>query len=287
MDSLIITTDIVVIYHAKCSDGFAGAWVAYQKFGDSASYIPAEDRDHYHVNLDGKTVYIIDYSYPKDVLLDLEQKAKKLVIIDHHISARDNVTSINEHVFNNDHSAAYLAWEYFFPNEKIPKLIEYIEDGDLYRFSLLDAKSIIAYIHVSNFDFAVYSKIAKDLETEDGYLKILEQGTLLRSVHERQVEYFANKAELVEFEGYTIYAVNANNIVASDLGHLLSSKHGPFALIFNYEKWGWKCSLRGDGSVDVSAIAGKYGGGGHHNAAGFAVEALSHPLPGITKIIEN
>lgn len=287
MENLIINTDIVVIYHAKCSDGFGGAWVAYQKFGDTATYIPAEDRDHYHVNLDGKTVYIIDYSYPKDILLELEQRAEKLIMIDHHISARDSVTAVAEHVFNNDHSAAYLAWEYFFPNEKIPKLIEYIEDGDLYRFSLLDAKSIIAYIHISNFDFAVYSKIAKDLETEDGYLKILEQGTLLRSVHERQVEYFANKAELVEFEGYTIYAVNANNIVASDLGHLLSSKHGPFALIFNYEKWGWKCSLRGDGSVDVSAIAGKYGGGGHHNAAGFAVEAIIHPLPGITKIIEN
>jgi len=287
MENIEITTDIVVIYHAKCSDGFGGAWVAYQKFGDSATYIPAEDRDHYHVNLDGKIVYIIDYSYPKEVLLDLEKKAKKLVIIDHHVSARENVSSINEHVFNNDHSAAYLAWEYFFPNEKIPKLIDYIEDGDLYRFSLLDAKPIIAYIHVSNFDFTVYSRISDELETESGYAKILEQGTLLRTVHERQVEYFANKAELVEFEGYTIYAVNANNIVASDLGHLLSTKHGPFALIFNYEKWGWKCSLRGDGSVDVSAIAGKYGGGGHHNAAGFAVESNSHPLPGINKIKEN
>ena len=28
-------------------------------------------------------------------------------------------------------------------------------------------------------------------------------------------------------------------------------------------------SLRGDGSVDVSAIAKSFGGGGHHNAAGF------------------
>lgn len=286
MEDLEIKTDIVVIYHAKCSDGFGGAWAAWKKFGTDATYIAADDRDHYHVNLDGKIVYIIDYSYPLPVLLELEERAKKLVIIDHHLSARESVESIKEHVYDVDHSGAYLAWQYFFPGEKLPKLIDYIEDGDLYRFSLLDAKPLLAYIHVAPFDFAVFSRIAEDLEIPEGYAKILEQGTLLRTVHERQVEYFANKAELVLFEGYTIYAVNANNIVASDLGHVLSAKQGPFAIIFNYEKWGWKCSIRGDGSVDVSKIAQKYGGGGHHNASGFAIEATNHPLPGVLKIKE-
>ena len=32
-------------------------------------------------------------------------------------------------------------------------------------------------------------------------------------------------------------------------------------------------SLRSDGTVDVAALAGAYGGGGHHSAAGFQVEA--------------
>ena len=107
---------------------------------------------------------------------------------------------------------------------------------------------------------------------------------MLRTVHERQVEYFADRAELVEFEGYKVYAVNANNIVASDLGHVLSKKQGPFAIIFNYEDLAWKCSLRGDGTVDVSEIAGKYGGGGHHNASGFIIKIDSHPLTVFKKI---
>jgi oligoribonuclease NrnB/cAMP/cGMP phosphodiesterase (DHH superfamily) len=281
---LEIKTDIVVIYHAKCSDGFGGAWVAWKKFGDNATYIPATDREHYNFNLDGKEVYIIDYSYPKDVLLELEKKVKKLVIIDHHISAKDSVTSVAEHVFDINNSAAYLTWKYFFPDVPVPKLIDYIEDGDLYRFLLLDARPVIAYIHVMPFDFVAYSKIAGDLETTDGYMKILEQGTLLRTVHERQVEYFADRAELVEFEGYKVYAINANNIVASDLGHVLSKKQGPFAIIFNYEDLVWKCSLRGDGTVDVSEIAGKYGGGGHHNASGFIIKIDSHPLTVFKKI---
>jgi phosphoesterase RecJ-like protein len=32
-------------------------------------------------------------------------------------------------------------------------------------------------------------------------------------------------------------------------------------------------SLRSDGSVDVAALAGAFGGGGHHNAAGFQIES--------------
>ena len=32
--------DIVVIYHAHCQDGFGSAYAAYQKFGDTATYIP-------------------------------------------------------------------------------------------------------------------------------------------------------------------------------------------------------------------------------------------------------
>jgi phosphoesterase RecJ-like protein len=32
-------------------------------------------------------------------------------------------------------------------------------------------------------------------------------------------------------------------------------------------------SLRSDGSVDVAALAGTYGGGGHHGAAGFQIES--------------
>jgi phosphoesterase RecJ-like protein len=34
----------------------------------------------------------------------------------------------------------------------------------------------------------------------------------------------------------------------------------------------WKVSLRSRGRVDVSAIAGRFGGGGHHNASGFTFE---------------
>ena len=39
------------------------------------------------------------------------------------------------------------------------------------------------------------------------------------------------------------------------------------------EEGGWRISFRSRGRVDVSALAEKFGGGGHHNAAGCTIEA--------------
>jgi bifunctional oligoribonuclease and PAP phosphatase NrnA len=41
---------------------------------------------------------------------------------------------------------------------------------------------------------------------------------------------------------------------------------------------GYKGSLRSRGRVDVSAIAGAFGGGGHHNAAGFVAEGTADSI---------
>jgi len=43
-----------------------------------------------------------------------------------------------------------------------------------------------------------------------------------------------------------------------------------------------KVSLRGKGDVDVSAIAAKFGGGGHRNAAGFT---MAGPLTVATQAV--
>lgn len=41
---------------------------------------------------------------------------------------------------------------------------------------------------------------------------------------------------------------------------------------------GWKVSLRSRGAVDVSRIATRHGGGGHHNAAGFTLGGPRHEV---------
>jgi len=65
-------------------------------------------------------------------------------------------------------------------------------------------------------------------------------------------------------------AVNANALFASELGNLLAEQSGTFGLIWQLSGDGEiKASLRSKGDFDVAAIAARYGGGGHRNAAGF------------------
>lgn len=274
--------EIVVIYHGNCLDGFTSAYIAWKKFGDNANYFGVTDRQNPPPDLEGKEVYIIDYSYPLDVMLSLQEKAKKLVVIDHHVSAENDVKSLDNYVFDNNHSGAYLAMKYFFP-EMENKLVDYVEDSDLYKFVLPNSREISKYFSLVDFDFTDFVELDNNLNSISGIEKIIDYGNILLKIQTKKVEFFSERAEKVIFEGYEIYAVNATERI-SDIGHALAKKTDLFGLVYHFEDGFWKCSLRGTGKVDVSLIAQKYGGGGHHNASGFAVASNDHPLPFVTKI---
>jgi oligoribonuclease NrnB/cAMP/cGMP phosphodiesterase (DHH superfamily) len=214
-------------------------------------------------------------------MLSYEAIAKKFMVIDHHISAKEDVESLSSHVFNNDKSGAYLAWEYFHPSTHTPELIKYISDADIWKHVLPDWKEIEAFIYSDSddhFTFTHFEELHATLETEEGRKKALEIGKLLLSSSQQKINMYAELAELVSFEGHNIYAVNASRDVRSELGHILAEKTNSFSLLFTYEQGFWKCSLRSVKDFDVSHIAQKYGGGGHKNAAAFMVKA-DFPLP--------
>lgn len=75
-----------VIYHDKCTDGFGAAWVAWQKFNTSAIYLPLNHYDPIPEFSDNSEIYILDFCFSKDVLVDLA-KSHKVVVLDHHQSA--------------------------------------------------------------------------------------------------------------------------------------------------------------------------------------------------------
>ncbi len=267
---------ILVLYHGNCMDGSAGAWVAWKKFGDQAEYLPQERTKIPEVDIfKDKEVYIIDYSFTKEQMLSFEEVAEKFVCLDHHISAKEGIESLKEYTFDTTHSGSYLAWKYFFPESSVPLLIEYISDSDTWTHKLSDYEDIDAYIYrdtEKSSEFLYFEDLSKELSTDEGLERAKRMGKLFREAHEKRVSIYEEKAELVNFEGYDIYAVNAPRDIRSELGHRLAKKTGLFSMIFSYEKGIWKCSLRGVKDFDVSVIAIKHGGGGHKNAAAFAVK---------------
>ena len=268
---------IVVIYHAQCSDGFGGAWAAWKKFGNKADYIPVYYHNPPPKELKNKEVYMIDFTYNAPVIKKLMKENKRVTSIDHHES-QEGATKITEkYLYSVNNSGSVLAWKYFHPGVRVPKLLSHIEDGDLWRFKISHTKEVYAALSIKNKDFKTWDVLARDMENPAKRKKIIADGSLLLRGEEALVKYIAKNREVVELAGYRALAVNSP-VFSSELGHLLD-KDAPLAIIWSQRNSRVKVSLRSRGRVDVSKVAKKFeDGGGHRNAAGFSFRA-SDPLP--------
>lgn len=270
---------IVVIYHDQCRDGFGAAYAAWKKFGDKASYIPRKTQDPVPEGLEHKEIYIVDYSYKKSDLEALQEKNKSVVVIDHHETAKEAVTSFKENVFDMDHSGAVLAWKYFHPHTEVPKLLLYIEDHDLWRFKIEHNREFGAALGEYTQDFETWDQLNKNLEDRDHFSKFISHGAALAGFEDKLVQKLVEFREKVLFEGHEIYAVNCSRIYRSIVAHELSNLNGAegrIEMAIVYYRYDGKvhCSLRSNGDVDVRTMAEKYGGGGHKNASSIRVDSF-------------
>lgn len=279
--------DIVVIYHAHCQDGFGSAFAAWKKFGDNASYITSLYRTEPPEGLVNKEIYIVDFSYPKEVLLDLESKNKRLVVIDHHFSAKEAVESVKEHIFSLDHAASYLSWEYFVGGG-VPELIKLLEIIDTAKDkSGYDVYST-TYILSRPFTFSAYEELLKDFEDTNRTSKVKELGKVQHEYVDSIIESIIYEPDMVEFEGHIIPAVNMSLPINEKSIAIakLYTRYPPFAMSYRFDNGLLKVSLRGDGTIDLLPFAEKYGGGGHKSSCGFVIP-IDYPLPFAKKIKES
>ena len=268
---------IAVVYHGDCPDGFSGAWAARKKLGNKAEYIPASDRHNPPEGLEGREVYLIDFTYAVPVMEKLKLQAKRLVAIDHHISQQESVKVAHEHSFALNHSGAVLAWEYFNPKKKMPKLLNYVEDYDIWNFRHSASMPVHALIESTSFTFKNWDKLAADLDKPATAKRRISEGKIVLGLFDKILERLLGYAEKVVFEGFEIMAVNSP-VLNDQLGNILCKKHPPLAIVWRKEHNHIHVSLRSDGSVDVSKLAAKFGGAGHRAASGFSL-GKDQPLP--------
>lgn len=262
--------NIAVIYHGECADGFSAAWAAWKKFGDNADFVGAHHGDPIPDGLTDKEIYILDFSFPVEIMRKMVENNKKIIVIDHHKSAEESVKMAHEYVYETDRSGAVLAWQYFFPELATPWLLRYISDRDIWKLELPDTFALGLMLDTFTKNFETWSKLAEELEDDNTRFKYIEQGKLIQK-YERQVikDIISSNKEAVVFEGCETYAVNAPHFFASQIGSALYVEKPPLAIVWSWSKGGISVSLRSNGSVDVSEIAKKYGGGGHKAAAAF------------------
>jgi oligoribonuclease NrnB/cAMP/cGMP phosphodiesterase (DHH superfamily) len=262
----------LVIYHSNCADGFTAAWVIWTKYPDWEFY-PGKYQEE-PPDVTGRRVYFVDFSYKRPVILEMAKKAKSITILDHHKTAEADLVDLPENVsvtFDMTKSGSHLAWNYFRPSKEIPALIQYVEDRDLWKFSLRGTKALSEYIFSHAYDFEVWSKLFLIFSDSHTLAKAEEAGeAILRKKDKDTEELLANKFQMT-IRGHKVWVANLPYTFSSEAGHLLA-KEGPFGATFYLDGKYAIFSLRSiEGGQDVPEIAKQFGGGGHKHAAGFKV----------------
>ncbi len=285
------------IYHANCADGFGAAWVVRKFYGADRVDFHAGTYGEAPPDVSGREVVIVDFSYKRPVLMQMAESAKCVLVLDHHKSAAEDLAGLPipphghpDHpelggwmpdsgiaaLFDMERSGAGLAWDYYFPSVPRPALIDHLEDRDLWRFALPGTREIQAAVFSYPYDFNVWDELAAMAP-----LGLRSDGRAIERKHLKDVaELVSIMMRPLRIGGYIVPAANIPYTMASDAGHLMCEPfddgiHGsvipPFAACYWDTPKGRVFSLRSrapDGA-DVSAIARKYGGGGHKHAAGF------------------
>ncbi|MBK7005167.1 MAG: phosphoesterase [Burkholderiales bacterium] len=280
----------LVIYHGRnCPDGFAAALAARLFYGERAEYLGLDHGDVTKVEdlpaLHGRAVTILDFSFSPEILAQVEARAAKLVLLDHHQSAADKLTGFACRCgvvhFDMGKSGARLAWEFFHPDQSVPELVKFIEDRDIWVWRYPESAAFLAALDMEVFDFARWAEIAA-FDAEQ-LAQFMARGQAMDEKFSKLAADIADGAQPVLFNGESGLMVNAPGMFHSLVGEVLSKKSGTFALMWTAGKGGIvKVGLRSQRGYNCIALAESMGGGGHAQACGFKMnpERLPQLLAG-------
>lgn len=250
----------------------------------------------------GKHVLIVDFSFKWEVMRYLFENARLVVWLDHHKTALQTYChgtgteyvekkgihhiqhafgNIQEIVLNENVSGAALMHQWLFSESldcagkdtvlDLPKLIQHIQDRDLWKFELPGTKELSCSLKLRQLKLEDWADL---LVRDDKVKELIEEGKLINNVYQTQVHSIVGKAQSIKIAGYKGLIVNSG-LHISEIGHELAKKSGTFGAV-----WFWAgsyavVSLRSLGDLDVSEIAKSFGGGGHRAAAGFKLDLVT------------
>lgn len=267
----------LILYHANCMDGFGAAFAAWLHFRADADYLPVQYSDALPDNVDGRTVYLLDFCYPETQLLELQSRSASLIVIDHHKSNEALLNALplrtltdDDVLFDTKYSGAMLSWKYFH-REPPPLLISYIQDRDLWEWLLKKSREVSAALAIQDRTFEQFEAVLYAGRT--GVEILAEQGDLLLRAERAYVDSRINQD--IQFEnigGYVVPCINNTHLISETGNRLALIDPSLFSAQWYETPTKRVYSLRSvEGGMDVSEIAKQYGGGGHKHAAGFSI----------------
>ena len=272
------TKPITVIYHGNCTDGFMSATIVRKAFGEKAAKgieFYAGVHQEAPPDVTGKMVIFVDFSYKKAVIEDMAKKAKWIWIVDHHASAKDDLVDLPSNVkadFDMKRSGAGMAWDIFMKGKPRPKIVDYVEDVDLWRLALPRTKEVASCIRSYDYDFDIWTGFLNADQTKL-ISRMKKEGESIERKHMKDIkEHIEVGKHYLTIAGKKVPVVNLPYTMASEAAGILA-RDAPFGAAYTIVDGGVNFSLRSrNNGNDVSKVALEYGGGGHPQAAGFRIE---------------
>lgn len=274
---------VVIMYHGQCPDGFTAAWAAWKKYPD-AEFVEVTHVESKKIpNVEGKEVYLLDFCFKREKLLELHAKAAKLVVLDHHQSALEDVGDLPFCIFDLSRSGAGLAWDYFHGKDTRPWLVDYIEYRDLggtYNNTVHPfpyVKELLYAVDSYQKTFANWDTLSSKLPSScqlssdglrDHYLVV--EGNAISRYADSLIHKIVDRAHDVVLDGYRGRVANTP-VLQSEVANVLAQSRD-FGLCWYQLPMKTKFSVRSkEGKLDVCKLAQSFpGGGGHVRAAGFS-----------------
>lgn len=267
----------LVLYHGKqCPDGFGAALAAWLFYEGQVELLGLDHGDVQSLadlpDVAGRAVYILDFSFGEDILRGMDERAAKLVLLDHHLSAAEKLTGFTCRCgvvhFDMNRSGARLAWEFFHPDSPIPDLIRYVEDRDIWVWQYPESAAYLAALDMEPFTLERWAQIARF--TAEEAQAFMARGAAMDEKFRHLAQEIAEGAQPLVFNGVQGLMVNAPGMFHSLVGDILSRQSGTFALMWTAGKKGVvKAGLRSQPDFNCIPLAQSMGGGGHAQACGF------------------
>lgn len=303
---------VIITHGPLCLDGAVAAWslAKYIKRKNSGRAhnthitIHSTDIRDFHndknmPDLADKDVYIVDYSYPADILLLIRSRARHLTVIDHHITFQDHIKELPpDHgitiIYDDKYCATELVWDYLRSIEDRPWFIKHVRDRDLWLWEDPNSKVFCAKLFSDGYTADVFEKLynMSSVERSEYYAAsqtlFYENQIATKKISETAKRMILHKNDIK----YTVVAVESA-LLRSEIGDYLVSSdqnietNATIAVIYRFdiaEKM-WYISLRSnnENGPNVGKICQLFGGGGQMHAAGFSYNG---PISDILSILE-
>lgn len=241
-------------------------------------------------------VVIVDFSLELEDMKRALKEAKKLIWIDHHVSAIEDLESISDSIeglrdIEETYSGCELTWNYLFPDKPMPRAVKLLGRYDVHDYADSTVLPFQYAMRTKNTDpkdgMNLWVNLFENqdepgefdfLDRENMIEDIVEEGRpIAKYVENRNIDFVKGNAVCVHLAGYKFLAVNTYLENSNALEKVFNTAKWDAMMVFYRKSGGWSVSIyNGDHAtvVDCVEVAKKYGGGGHADAAGFFCEKL-------------